>query len=155
MALYQSLMDRLGTQHEALGPIIVPLDRERLHRQPAPEKWSIHDNIAHLVATQPFFIDRLETILREEEPVLRRYHADDDPAFAEWRSRDTDDLLPALYRDRQTLFELVTTLDEENLARAGRHPLYGRLSVLQWTEFFLLHESHHIFTVFRMAHEGR
>lgn len=71
-----------------------------------------------------------------------------------WRSRATDDLLVALYNDRQLLFDLVTTLDDKNLQRTGTHEKYGKLSVLQWAEFFLLHEAHHLLTIFRLANGG-
>lgn len=151
MTLYKALTDRLGTQHETIGHIIVSLDREQLLRRPASEKWSVHDNIAHLVVIQPVFIKRIKTILREDEPVLGSYAAENDTAFEAWRSRDTDDLLVALYNDRQLLFDLVTTLDDKSLQRTGTHEKYGKLSVLQWAEFFLLHEAHHLFTIFRLA----
>lgn len=154
MTLYKALTDRLGTQHETIGHIIVSLNREQLFQRPAPEKWSIHDNIAHLVVIQPVFVKRIKVILREDEPVFGNYTAENDTAFEEWRSRDTDDLLAALYNDRQVLFDLVTTLDDKNLQRTGTHEKYGRLSVLQWAEFFLLHEAHHLLTIFRLANSG-
>jgi hypothetical protein len=56
-----------------------------------------------------------------------------------------------LDKDRKAIFQLVCSIPEEKLARTGIHKKYGRLTILQWTEFFLLHEAHHIFTIFKLA----
>jgi hypothetical protein len=33
------------------------------------------------------------------------------------------------------------------------HKKYGALTIMEWTEFFLLHEAHHIFTIFQLMHD--
>ena len=48
MAIPVSMTDRLRTQHLSLSPMIAGLDKEHILRNPAPGKWSIKDNIAHL-----------------------------------------------------------------------------------------------------------
>ena len=35
----------------------------------------------------------------------------------------------------------------------GHHPKYGALTLVEWTEFFLLHEAHHLFTLFKLLNE--
>ena len=62
-------------------------------------------------------------------------------------------MLEELNRDRVTLTGVVTKMKENELRRVGVHPKFGRLTVLDWTEFFLLHEAHHLFTIFRLAHD--
>jgi uncharacterized damage-inducible protein DinB len=151
MALYQSLTDRLRNQHEAIEHTIGSLDRERLFQPSAPGKWSIHDTIAHLVIIQLLFTGRVRAMIREEEPVFKSYVAEEDATFEAWRNRGTEELLAILHSDRQVLFHLITTLDEASLQRTGAHAKYGRLSILQWMEFFLLHEAHHMLTIFRLA----
>ena len=153
MALYRSLTDRLNNQHEAVAHIIAPLDAERVGRRPAPDKWSIHENIAHLASYQPVFIKRINAIIHEDEPRFERYRADDDPAFTEWRLRTTAVLLENLNNDRRRIFNLITSLGEADLACVGVHAKYGRLTIGQWVEFFLLHEAHHIFTIFMLAND--
>jgi hypothetical protein len=44
-------------------------------------------------------------------------------------------------------------MDETSLQRIGRHARYGRLTVVQWVEFFLLHEAHHLYTIFMIVQE--
>ncbi len=154
MAIYKSLYDRLRNQHEAIGNIIVGKESDRLNFHPAPGKWSIHDNIAHLAKYQPLFMVRMNLILKEDNPFFDRYKAEDDPDFETWRTYDTRHLLKILIIDREGLFDFITNLPDEKLSRIGTHVKYGKLNITQWTEFFLLHEAHHIFTIFQLANSS-
>ena len=40
---------------------------------------------------------------------------------------------------------------EKELKRVATHPAYGEMTMIQWLHFFLLHESHHLFTIFKLA----
>ncbi|HWY35457.1 MAG TPA: DinB family protein [Nitrosopumilaceae archaeon] len=155
MKLYKSLVDRLNNQHEAINHLIKGADQPRLIFQPAPDKWSVHDNITHLAKYQPVFAERMQAILKSDSPLFDRYSAGDDPDFEAWRGRETSDLIKALGKDRDAIFKMITGLSEQELARVGFHKKFGRLNIIQWTEFFLLHEAHHIFTIFQLAHEQR
>jgi hypothetical protein len=151
MKLYPSLVSRLANQHEAISSIIASVNEAKLKKEIRPGKWSIHENIVHLVKYQPVFIDRLHIILTHPEPMFEAYVADNDPEFEEWKKWDSERLMNALQKDRQAILQLVTALPDEKLARVGIHKKFGRLSIVQWTEFFLLHEAHHMFTIFQLA----
>jgi hypothetical protein len=153
MKIYESLHDRLKNQHETIENIVDKTDKADLTIQPFPGKWSIKDNIAHLAKYQFVFIDRINIILKNNSPVFDRYKAELDPDFESWRMLDISDLIQSLHKERQTIFNLITNLTDQELNRVGLHKKYGRLPLIDWTEFFLLHEAHHIFTIFQLAHE--
>lgn len=148
---YPSLQERLLTQHKALPFIIAPLSEEQQRRQPQPGKWSVHENIAHLVSYQPQFLNRLQRILDTPDPLFERYVGDDDPNFLYWRKQSAATLLEELESERQQLIQLLQGLTAEQLQRTGTHMTYGRLTIPDWTEFFLLHEAHHLFTIFKLT----
>jgi hypothetical protein len=151
MTLYPSLIGRLKTQHESLPVIIANLNHIQLEQNPVPGKWSIKDNIAHLACYQPMFIARMHRILERDGVAFERYNADIDPGFPDWQSRNVDDLLNQIVIDRQTIINLIISLQPEQLGRTGIHPKYGKLTIAEWAEFFLLHEAHHLFTVFQLV----
>lgn len=140
-------------QHEAIADILSSTDKKRLNHIPEPEKWSIHDNITHLAKYQPLFIERINKILKENTPEFGRYRAEDDIDFETWRAWSTEQLLERLKQDREKLVELVTGLDENQVTRIGIHKKFGELSIEMWLEFFLLHEAHHIYTIFQLAND--
>jgi hypothetical protein len=149
--LYTALVCRLKTQHLALAEMVKSLDEQHLNRYPEPGKWSIKDNIAHLVSYQPVFIARVHQMLKGNTPVFSAYRADNEPDFIEAQGWSLTDLLNKLNGNRRQILELLTSLPDDQLLLKGTHPKYGTLSIVEWTEFFLLHEAHHLFTVFRLA----
>lgn len=64
------------------------------------DKWSIHDNIAHLAGCQPIFIDRIQAILLNDEASFESYVAEYDEEFPAWRNMETVELFEHLYWDR-------------------------------------------------------
>jgi len=149
-----STLDRLRTQHESIATLINGLTDEQLTRNPIPGKWSIKDNIAHLTKYQLVFIERMHTLLTVHEPVFEAYRAENDREFDKWLGKSASQLIEELNKDRIRLTGLVVSLDENELRRVGIHLKFGKLNVLDWTEFFILHEAHHLFTIFRLTHDN-
>ena len=149
--LYTSLTERLKNQHTSIGEMTAGLDADRLTLSLEPGKWNIHDNIAHLTVYQPLFINRIQTILITDNPSFGSYRADDDETFLAWRGWTVGELLNKMDADRQQLYQLIINISVWELSKVGTHLKYGRMTITQWTEFFLLHEAHHLFTIFRLA----
>jgi hypothetical protein len=149
--LYSSLVCRLKTQHLAVAEIVKHIDEPRLNHQSEPGKWSIKDNIAHLVSYQPVFIGRVHQMLKGDTPAFSAYRADDEADFIEARAWSLTDLLDKLNGNRRQILELIINLPDDQLSLKGTHPKYGTLVITEWTEFFLLHEAHHLFTMFGLA----
>ena len=153
MPLYPSLYNRLENQHQLLEQIIKNVSDQRMQLQPAPGKWSAHDNIAHLARYQEYFVSRIHAILEQDTPAFERYNADNDPDFENWLAKPTTELIESIRSNRQVIFESITGLSEDQLNRIGIHKKFGKLTLVRWAEFFLLHESHHHFSVFKLVQD--
>jgi hypothetical protein len=147
-----SIFDRLNTQHLSLPTIIERLGNEQIISHPIPDKWSIRDNIAHLARYQVVFLERLNKILSANQPVFEAYRAENDQAFPHWLRKELPELMVEIKSDRRTIIDELSTLTEPELQRVGVHLKFGKLTVIDWTEFFVLHEAHHLFTIFRLVH---
>jgi hypothetical protein len=150
MPLSPSALTRLQYQHQTIRELIRDLPESQLKKHPNPEKWSAFENIAHLARYQQVFLLRLERIQNEDAPAFDRYVADTDPDFPDCLSQSLNDLLSNLDTRRSGIMIKLEGMNETALARTGRHPRYGLLNVVQWTEFFLLHEAHHLYTIFML-----
>src|SRR5579872_6567210 len=155
MPLSASILTRLQHQHETIGELIGGLDEQALRRNVNPGKWSALDNIAHLACYQPVFLHRLERIRAENSPAFDRYVADSDPAFPAYQQSPPGELLAGLREQRSVICSKLQGMDETGLRRTGLHPRFGLLDVRQWSEFFLLHEAHHLYTLFSLVQEVR
>jgi hypothetical protein len=151
MALSASVNTRLKHQHETIHELLNGFSDDHLKQRIHTDKWSVHEQVAHLVTYQPLFIQRLKRIEQENNPLFERYVADNDPAFIASCQRPLAELLHQLQQQRSLILEYLLAVPDDTLGKTGRHPKYGQLTIVEWTEFFLLHEAHHLFSIFMLT----
>lgn len=155
MPLPTSITTRLEYQHKSLIDIIEGLSDEQIRRRVVPDKWSIFENMVHLAISEHVCIYRIQKILNEENPQIERYSAESDPFFYDNCAKTTREVMQDLISTRREMIDKVHSLREEDFPRTGEHPLYGKMNMLQWLNFFVLHEAHHLFTIFKLVPEAR
>jgi hypothetical protein len=147
-----SVAQRLQSQHLSLEELTGAAPEEKLRAEPAPGKWSALDNAAHLAVFQDIFKGRVERVLEEDEPLFPPYKWEEDPLFAQYRQLPAKELI-AVYNDgRADFIRFVNTIAPESYSRCGLHSVYGRFSVADLIQMMVLHESHHLFTIFKLLH---
>lgn len=155
MQLPSSISTRLQYQHKSLVDLIDGLTDEQIRRTVIPGKWSIFENMVHLQTYQHIFCGRMKKILDGSDPAFPRYSADGDPAFIENCSRSSREIMQDLLGIRKEMASGLPQLSEQDLDKTGSHPVYGKMNMVQWMNFFLLHEAHHLFTILKLAAELR
>jgi hypothetical protein len=126
--IYSSLTERLRNQHKTIASIIIKLNNRQIQQHPIRDKWSIHENIAHLAKYQPVFLDRMRLILTNDGPEFEAYKAEDDDEFEIYCAFTPYELLKKISTDREVIFHLITHLPPNKLERTGTHPKYGKLT---------------------------
>jgi hypothetical protein len=144
---------RLQTQLNCLPTILAGIAQDALQHRPTADKWSAKENLAHLARYHEVFRERIARILREDRPVFARYRAEEDPQWPPWAAKSPDAVLAELRTQRSQLISVIHGLSDVELLRTGVHPRFGGMTLLQWTEFFLLHEAHHLYAVMQRARE--
>ncbi|RAJ08908.1 DinB family protein [Chitinophaga skermanii] len=150
--LHYSFQSRLQTQHLILQDRLYKYPAELLQNRVDPNKWSVYENFAHLVSYQPVYLERMQQILMQPNPTFKPWSGDTDKNFLEYCHYPLERLLPILMKEREQVIDLVASLSPSEGERMGTHHVYGSMSLLEWTELFILHESHHIFTMFKLLH---
>jgi uncharacterized damage-inducible protein DinB len=153
MPLSLSIVTRLEYQYKSLFEVIDDMSDEKIRRNIIPGKWSIFENIVHLQTYQHAFLARINQIENEDKPTFSRYVAESDPLFYDNCLKTTRDIFQDLESTRKTLHAQLLNLEENSLQLTGTHPVFGTMNISQWTNFFLLHEAHHLFTIFKLAAE--
>ncbi len=147
----QSVLIRLQTQLDSLPLVIGDAKDEKLKTRPASGKWSAQENLAHLVQHCRVTVGRIERILAEDRPLLGSYKAENDPEWPAVSALCKDEILSRLTAVRAELNDLAAHLSPEQAQRTGLHPAFGEMSVLEWLDFFLLHEAHHLYVAMTRA----
>ena len=155
MILSNVTLSRLKTQHEVIDVLISGLSEDELHSRPIPNKWSVHENIAHVTCYQPTFLSRIKGILNQDNLYFEGYIPEEDPDFPKFLSMSAKELLAHQKEKRTEIVNLIFNLSNEQMKRTGIHSKFGYMNILEWTEFFLLHEAHHIYTIFKLIRSIR
>ena len=153
MPLPETTATRLKTQLNCLPIILAGISDDALNRRPYPDKWSARENLAHLARYHEMFLERIERIRREDRPPLPRYAAETDPEWPGWIALPVSEVLARLRTLRAQMLELVEKLSGAELSRTAIHSRFGEMTLVQWLEFFLLHEAHHLLVVMQRARE--
>ena len=155
MPIPTSITTRLEYQHKSLMDIIEGLSDQQIRRQVILGKWSIFENIVHLATYEHAFMERVQHILDEDQPQFQRYVAEMDPLFHDNCTKTTREIMQDLITTRRELIDKTLSLDDDQLKRPGVHPLFGAMNIIHWLHFFVLHEAHHLFTVFKLVPGAR
>lgn len=155
MQLPSSVSTRLQYQHQALLDLVDDLSDEQIRKQIHTGKWSIFENLVHLQTYQHLFVERIRKILEGETPSFKPYVAEADPLFHENCGKSSREIIQDLLATRKELATGILSFREEDFRKEAVHAGYGRMNLLQWVHFFLLHEAHHLFTIFKLAAETR
>jgi len=144
------ILQRLRTQLSALPALIGGIPEEDL-RARIGGRWSVAENVAHLARHTNLTLERVERILAEDAPAFAPYRAEQDPEWPAWLARPFEDSLARLHWSREALVARSRSLTEADLARIGRHERFGPLPLATWLEFYLAHEGHHLYVIFKRA----
>ena len=153
MELPEATRIRLTSQHELIGEMLSGLSEEQLNQEVFSGKWTVHQQLAHLVSYQEMFYERVQTIMNSFNAVFSPYVADDDEAFLIAAKLPVHELLINLNQIRETIIKFYFGLNSGELIRKGKHTRLGNFSIALWAEFFLLHEAHHIYSIFLLSNK--
>ena len=151
MQLPSSVSTRMQYQHQSLLDILDGLSDEHIRKQINPGKWSIFENIVHLQTYQHMFARRIQRILEEECPSFSLYTAEADPLFHDNCTKSSREIMQDLLSNRKELASAILAFKETDFEREAWHSTYGKMNLLQWLNFFLLHEAHHLYAIFKLA----
>jgi uncharacterized damage-inducible protein DinB len=147
---------RASTEHliaalERAPGIVVPLVRQAdpsiLKRRPAPGEWSIHENACHLAAVHPLFVQRLELMLAEPNPVIVSYDPGRDDPDDALLKLDLDGSLRRFAEDRARLTARLRKLSPDDWLRTAQHDEYNSYSVFTMFRHLALHDFHHAYRI--------
>jgi hypothetical protein len=133
-------------------------DDEALARVPAPGEWSARDTLEHVLFTEQLLAERAARLLSEDDPDLQARAMWAETAASDEGSMPTDELASVLLSRylalRRSTLERLGSLAGEQWQRAGRHPEWGRVTVLSQAAYFARHETSHLAQLLA-ATEGR
>jgi uncharacterized damage-inducible protein DinB len=149
MTSVQSQIDHLERQRDLLLRALQSFSADKFENR-APNKWSAREHLAHLARHEEIFVNRIQRILKEEQPALVSYTAEDDAEWTEWQRLPLGEVEARWITQRSALVEMLQEIDADQLRRTGVHSTLGELPLMEWLDFFLVHEGHHLLSILKL-----
>ncbi len=142
----KAILENLENAPEILQ-IVREIPKEIRKRRPSPEKWSAHEHACHLAEVHPMFFERLDLMLKEENPTIKPYFPDVDDAPDALINADLNDSLAKFATDRKKLVEKLKNLSPEDWQRTANHEEYAHYAVFIMFRHLSLHDYIHIYRI--------
>jgi rubrerythrin len=129
---------------EALEKLLGTLGEEDLGRPPSPGDWSIREHVAHFYDTQEMLDTRVDQMLRHDDPDLTPLAVYELATEADRHPASTHAMLAEFRERRARCVARLRSLPLADLWRTGRHPEFGRLTILRQAAYLAHHEQTHL-----------
>lgn len=144
VALYPNLRVRLRGTPARLEEFTRGLAREHLVHQPEG-KWSIQENVGHLLDLEPLWLARVDDFLQGVEVLTAAELSNRKTHEAQHNNRALHEILLPFRRVRQELLDRLDPLRADDFARVSKHPRLNQPMRLVDHLFFVAeHDDHHL-----------
>ena len=150
----QPLQKLLANQHYLSKQFIKSSSQESWSIRLNPDTWSAYEHLAHIVCYQHVFYERMLRLSETNHLTFEAYDGTSDENFTLYKTYTLKELWQDFKKTRKKLCKLLYKLSPEVENHVATHSRYGTLSMEQWTTFFILHESHHLFASFKLLQQG-
>jgi len=145
------LLKALRETAHAMESLLWNLDDDALDHRPEDGEWSCRELVSHMCEMERRYIDRLERMVRMDEPQIGAFDADsiDQPEPPEESA--VFDLMDEFSVQRRQAVYLLWSLDAEDWERRGIHPYLGPLTVTQVAREMNEHDLAHLWQLRRLC----
>jgi uncharacterized damage-inducible protein DinB len=145
------LLKALRETAHAMESLLWNVDDDALDRRPDDGEWSLKELVVHMCEMERRYIDRLERIVRADEPKIDAFDAD---SIEPLRPIDDDavfDLMDEFAVQRRQAVYLLWSLDDRDWDRRGIHPYLGPLTITQTAREMNEHDLAHLWQMRRLC----
>ena len=142
--IFPAIIERLNGTSIRLKIKIEQTPSELLEIKP-DQKWSIKENIGHLIDLEPMWQARLDDIMDNKEYLRSADLENKKTDFAQHNKADINDLLSQFQELRKFTLGKLTELKEQDVYKTALHPrLEKPMRTMDLFLFVAEHDDHHL-----------
>ena len=140
----EALIQQIEEAPSRLRSVVTGLSDEQLETPYRPGGWTVRQVVHHLPDSHLNAYVRFRLALTEEEPTIKTYEEGRWAELPDARTEAVDVSLSLLAFLHRRWTAMLRALDEEQWARAFRHPELGRVRLDQALALYAWHGRHHV-----------
>ncbi|WP_262911042.1 DinB family protein [Tenacibaculum ovolyticum] len=142
--IFPSIIERLSGTAIRLKTKIEQIPTQLLEIKP-DEKWSIKENIGHLIDLEPIWLGRLDDIMKNKIYLRSADLENQKTDSAQHNKTDTDVLLSQFQESREFTLNNLIELKEQDVYKTALHPrLETPMRIMDLFLFVADHDDHHL-----------
>jgi hypothetical protein len=145
--IVSAVVDALERAPAIIVPLVREVPEEVIKRRPSPDKWSAHEHACHLAEVHPLFSERLDRMLREDNPIIEPYSPDQEDQEGALLEVDLAEALARFESERKRLVETIKDLHPDAWKRTADHAEYNPYTVFIMFRHLALHDSLHAYRI--------
>jgi hypothetical protein len=142
------LLKALRETAHAMEALLWELDEDALERPGDDGEWACADVISHMCAMERRYLERLERIMRMDEPRIAAFDAD---SIGPPQCTSVYEAIDDLSELRGRTVHLLWSLDDADWRRKGIHPYLGPLSIQELAREMNEHDLCHLWQLRRVC----
>ena len=144
---FNDLLNKLSETPTKIENLIKNIPEELLNKKP-DGKWSIKENIGHLIDLEELHSARIDDFIEGKEILRSADLQNKKTNEANHNNTNTDKLLTELKKARKDFVSRLRNLDKEVLNKKSIHPrLNQEMRPVDMAYFVVEHDTHHINTI--------
>jgi len=144
---YDNILSQLLSNPDKISKIVSSLSEEKLTKK-VDGKWSIKENVGHLIDLEELHDGRIDDFLAGKEKLRPADLNNKKTDETIHNSKNISELLERLKIVRENFVKRLKALDERVLTNTSIHPRLNQpMRPIDMAQFVLEHDEHHIETI--------
>ncbi len=144
---FGSILMKLKETPDKIDKLVLSLPEE-IRTKRIDGKWSIQENVGHLIDLEEIHDGRIDDFLQKKEILRTADQNNRKTDEANHNSKNINELTNQLKQVREHFIKRLKHLDQESLSHSSIHPrLKQQMKPIDMAQFVLEHDEHHIETI--------
>ena len=144
---YEIILAELSANPDKISKLVSTLPEEILSKR-VDDKWSIKENVGHLIDLEELHSGRIDDFITGKEKLRPADLNNKKTDEANHNSKNISELLMELKNVRENFVKRLKELDEKVLSQSSIHPRLNQpMRPIDMAQFVLEHDKHHIETI--------
>src|SRR5216684_8580193 len=148
-------LDTAEKRPKQIAAAVSGLPEKTLRYKTSPEKWCIHEILAHLADAEIIYAYRMRQMLADKDPVIAPIDQDDWAKNLGYLESSPPELVALYGLNRHANVGMLRRLKSEDLKKSARHPeLDHRVTVADYVQMMSKHGPNHLEQIERLKKEA-
>lgn len=140
----KDVLDSLIKSSQEFITVVSDVRATDIEYSPVPDEWSVKEVLCHLRDADRIYVQRIQRMLQEDEPVLQAFRPENLARENHYQEQNWQNIFREFMTARQDLIATFQQLRPNQWYRAGMHQELGRINMFDIVQTITDHTKLHL-----------